>query len=194
MESRALGAILTGGQSSRMGEDKALVELSGKPMGLWVAEALREAGLEVVTFGGQQRIGDIETIADPPGLRGPVAGLMSALEYSERRPVFIVAVDQPLLRPETVAGLLSIWTHDAVVPVDNDAPQVTCAVYRATCLPAIRQITAVNPDASMRNLLDFVSVRQVDQTEWSAWGEDGRSWRSVDTPEDLAAVHTMVEG
>ncbi|NND01190.1 MAG: molybdenum cofactor guanylyltransferase, partial [Acidimicrobiia bacterium] len=192
MESNALGAILTGGQSTRMGEDKALVRLAGKPMGLWVADALEAAGLEVATFGGYQRIGDYETIADPSGMSGPLAGLLAALEFSERRPVFIAAVDQPLLQPHTVQALLSSWTHDAVIPLDEDKPQVTCAVYRASCLPAIRQVTSVNPDASMRDLLEYISARFVEPDEWAEWGEDGRSWRSVDTPEDLAAVHELL--
>ena len=176
-----------------MGQDKALVEFAGIPMGVRVANALEAAGLEVVTFGGDQRVGSYHTVADPPGMHGPVAGLMSALEYSEHRPVVIVAVDQPLLRPETVNGLLSIWTHDAVIPRASETPQVTCAVYRATCLPAIRQVTSVNPEASVRDLLDYISVRWVDEPEWSGWGEDGRSWHSVDTPEDLAAVHDLYD-
>lgn len=175
-----------------MGEDKALVELAGKAMGLWVAEALEAAGLEVVTFGGDQRIGEHATIADPPGMHGPLAGLMAALEFSERRPVFIAAVDQPLLQPQTVQRLLQVWTHDAVIPVDDGKPQVTCAVYRATCLPEIRTVTSVNPEASMRDLLEYVSVRYIEPDEWTDWGEDGRSWRSIDTPEDLAAVEQLL--
>ena len=194
MESNALGAILTGGKSTRMGEDKALVELDGKPMGIWVAEALEAAGLEVATFGGHRRVGEYETIADPPGMHGPLAGLMTALDYSEHRPVFIAAVDQPLLQPHTVQALLSSWTHDAVIPWDNDRPQVTCAVYRATCLPTIRKITSVNPEASVRDLLEYVNVHYVQPAEWAEWGEDGRSWRSIDTPEDLAAVHELLGG
>lgn len=193
MESKALGAILTGGESTRMGEDKALVEVAGTPMGLWVAQALEAAGLEVATFGGHRRVGDYESIPDPPGLHGPLAGLMAALDYSEHRPVFIAAVDQPLLQPSTVQALLASWTHDAVIPLDNDTPQVTCAVYRATCLPTIRRITSVSSVASVRDLLEYINVRYIEPDEWSEWGEDGRSWRSVDTPEDLAAVHDLLE-
>lgn len=188
MDFDALGAILTGGQSTRMGEDKALIELGGKPMAMWVAEAMRGAGLDVVTFGGLSRVDGLETVPDPPGTRGPLAGLQSALTYAAHRPVFVAAVDQPLLRTETVGGVMSIWTHDAVIPVDQDVPQVTCSVYRPTCLPALRQITAVNPEASIRDLLDYISVRYVEADEWQEWGEDGRSWRSIDTPDQLAAV------
>lgn len=188
MDTRVVGAILTGGESRRMGADKATVELDGIPMGQRVAAALDDAGVEVVTVGGVTRIEGYESIPDPPGMHGPLAGLMSALEYAASRPVFTVAVDQPLLRTATVRNLISIETHDAVIPMADDYPQVICALYRATCLPAMRRITPVNPDASIRDLLGYVSVRYVDPAEWMEWGEDGRSWRSVDTPEDLAEV------
>lgn len=193
MVSDAIGAILTGGESRRMGSDKANVELVGKPMVAWVAAALEAAGLEVVTFGGEARIDGYTTIPDPPNTSGPLAGLMSALEFGEHRPVVTVGVDQPLLRPETVTGLLGVYGHDAVIPMDQDHPQVLCALYRPTCLPEMRQMTQVNPEASIRDLLSYISVYRVEPNEWERWGEDGRSWRSVDTPEDLAAVAALLE-
>ena len=193
MEARALGAILIGGQSRRMGTDKAQIEIDGLAMANRVGRALESAGLEVVTVGAPDRVAGYPNIADPPGANGPIAGLLGALEGSAYRPVFIAAVDQPLLRPATVEHLVAIHTHDAVVPVDSGYPQVTCALFRPTCLPAIRQVISVNPDGSIRDLLDYVAVRWVDKDEWSGWGESGASWRSVNTPEDLAAIRAQIE-
>ena len=117
-----------------------------------------------------------------------LAGLAGALEHSVSRPVLMVAIDQPLLRATTLERLLAIPTHDVVVPWAAGHPQVTCALYRTTCLPELRRIASVNPDASIRDLLARVNVRYVESSEWTEWGEDGRSWRSVDTPTDLAAI------
>mgnify|MGYP001825557464 CR=1 FL=1 len=194
MEAAALGAILIGGQSRRMGTDKAQVEVDGLAMAHWVGRALEAAKLEVVTVGAPDRVAGYPNILDPPGVNGPLAGLLGALDSSSHRPAFLAAVDQPMLRAATVQELVSIRTHDAVVPVDRGFPQVTCALFRPTCLPAIRQVIAVNPDGSIRDLLDYVAVRWVDQDEWSAWGETGDSWRSVNTPEDLAAIRARFEG
>ena len=48
------GAIFCGGKSSRMGRDKASLELSGKPMVHWAAAAMGSAGIDrIYTVGGQ---------------------------------------------------------------------------------------------------------------------------------------------
>ncbi len=174
-----------------MGADKALVEVAGIPMVGWVAAALERAGLDVVTVGGPDRVPGYENIADPVNIRGPLAGLAAALEHGGNRPIVMVAVDQPLLRVETVEHLLAIPTHDAVVPRAAGHLQVTCALYRATCLPALRRVAAVNPDASIRDLFSYVNVRYIERDEWMEWGEDGRSWRSVDTPADVTAIEAQ---
>lgn len=177
-----------------MGTDKAQIEVNGLAMANWVGRALEAAGLEVVTVGAPDRVAGYDNIPDPAGAHGPLAGLLGALRNSSHRPVFIAAVDQPLLRPATVKELVSIRTHDAVVPVEAGFPQVTCAVFRPTCLPAIRRVVAVNPEGSIRDLLEYVAVRWVEEDEWSAWDETGDSWRSVNTPEDLAAIRARMEG
>lgn len=171
-----------------MGSDKAEVEVGGLPMVRRAGRVLEELGLDVVTAGGPDRIDGYPNYPDPDKMRGPLAGLAAALQNSAGRPVLLVAVDQPFLRAETLRQLLSVQTHDAVIPMDEGFPQVTCAVYRTTCLPAIRQLATVNPEASIRDLLDNVNARYVEADEWTAWGEDGSSWRSIDTPEDLEAI------
>jgi molybdopterin-guanine dinucleotide biosynthesis protein A len=100
----------------------------------------------------------------------------------------LAAVDQPLIRLTTLQHLLASPTHDAVVPLAAGHPQVTCALYRASCLPELRRIEDTIPNVSIRDLLARVNVRYIEPAEWTEWGEDGRSWRSIDTPADLAAI------
>ncbi len=191
---RAVGAILIGGSSRRMGTDKALAEVGGRPLHAWVGRALEEAGLDVVTVGGPHRIHDHPHLGDVPGMYGPLAGLAAALDYADGRPVVVAAVDQPLLRSATIRRLIAIDTDDAVVPYANEIPQVMCALYRYSCRPAIDALRTTNPNAAMRDLLTVVAVRRVPPAEWASWGEDGRSWRSVDTPQALTAVRAVLAG
>jgi molybdopterin-guanine dinucleotide biosynthesis protein A len=188
MAPNATGAILIGGRSTRMGTDKAMVEVAGMPMVQWVAASLKQAGLAVVTVGGPHRVPGYENVADRSGMDGPLAGLAGALEHAGGSAVLLVAVDQPLLRPATLERLLSVTTHDAVVPMAAGHAQVTCALYRASCLPELQRVADTVAKVSIRDLLACVDVRYIESAEWTAWGEDGRSWRSVDTPADLVAI------
>lgn len=182
-----IGAVLAGGSGRRMGRDKAGVQFRGRPLLDHVAAALTSAGLEVVVIGREKPIGDYATVRDLPGLGGgPAVGLLSAFAHHPDRDVFLAAVDQPLLRPETVRGLLDT-PGDAVIPVANSHPQVTCAFYRAACRSPLEGMLA-SGQAKLRRLPDLIDPTMVGSDTWSKWGEDGSSWLSLDTPEALRAA------
>jgi len=163
-----------------MGADKALVPFRGEPMLRHVVNAIGATGLEVLIVGregpfeGHRAIPDIADAG-----YGPAAGLLTALSRHDVRDVFLVAVDQPLLRPATISGLLAT-PGDAVVPIANGHPQVTCAVYRAPCLEPLRSYIA-GGGSKLRRLLDLVATTRVEEDTWSKWGEGGGSWLSLDT-------------
>jgi molybdopterin-guanine dinucleotide biosynthesis protein A len=172
------GVILTGGRATRMGTDKTLVPFRGEPMITHVATALADVGLDVLVVG--REIPGFDSISDLPGVgSGPLAGLLTALVHTAGD-VLLVAVDQPLLRPATAHNLLKT-AGDAVVPVSAGHPQVTCAVYRAACRRPAEKALA-GGERKLRRLLDHVGTTFVAEPTWSAWGEDGRSWLSLDTP------------
>jgi molybdopterin-guanine dinucleotide biosynthesis protein A len=167
-----------------MGRDKATVEVAGRSMLDMILGVVAGLGEPLVVGTATAPVG-VACIPDlRPGRQGPLAGLESALAWASGREVALVAVDQPFLRPETVAHLLT-EPGDAALPGAGGLPQVTCAVYRAPCLPATQALL----DAGERSLLavvDRVDARIVEEKTWRRWGEDGRSWFSVDTPDLLA--------
>jgi molybdopterin-guanine dinucleotide biosynthesis protein A len=173
-----IGAILAGGKATRMGTDKALVSFRGRPMLSHVAGALQEAGLDVLVVG--REIAGYRSVLDTNGPgSGPLMGLLTALTETGGD-VFLVAVDQPLLRPATVRRLIEQPGH-AVVPFHQGHPQVTCSLFRVGCLdPATRLIAS--GERKLRRLLDQVETTPVAESVWTQWDEDGRSWLSLDTP------------
>ncbi len=193
MGTRCLGAILAGGDSTRMGRDKALVPVGGVPMVERVAAALRQAATDVVVVGREGELAGIRCVADRvDGGRGPLAGLATALAIAGDRPVLLVAVDQPLVRPATLRRLAArVGTGRALVPIADGARQVTCAAYPAAWAgDAAREVAT----GSVQSLLDRLPFDAVPEEEWRAWGEDGRSWLSVDSPADVARAETMLTG
>jgi len=169
-----------------MQKDKATVQVAGTSMMERVASALDDAGCQVVLIGRNSIDGGRVVLPDDD-TGGPAAGLATALRIAAGRPVFLAATDQPLLRHETISALLAI-DGTAVVPLDDGVRQTTCAVYRAGCAATLRDIRRETPAPPLQRLLDAVTATEVSQPEWSAWGEDGRSWWSIDTPDDLARL------
>ena len=183
-----LGAILTGGRSSRMGRDKTDVTVAGRSMLERVASALSGVANRVVLL-GPDRAG-WESWPDSVHAQGPLAGIATALSRTVADRVLVVAVDHPFVSPGTLEHLVAIESDIPVVPVDGSGVrQVTCAVYPTTIRAAASEEAAAG--GSIQTLLDRVSFRAVAVDQWRGWGEDGRSWFSVDTREDVVAGQDM---
>ncbi|NBW96445.1 MAG: glycosyl transferase family 2 [Planctomycetia bacterium] len=130
MPGSPIAVVLAAGKGSRMGGDlpKVLYEAAGKPLVAWVLEALAAAGIRdrIVVVGHGAELVE-RALAGMPGVsfalqreqRGTgdaVAAAAAAIERriagdapDVRRPVVIVCGDSPMLRPESVTGLLEAW-------------------------------------------------------------------------------------
>lgn len=181
--SDVVGGILTGGKSTRMGRDKTDVLVGEQTMLEMVANAMSAVVGQVVLLGSDRD--NWVCWPDAVHASGPLAGVATALTRAGSDRVLVVAVDQPFVRTETLRSLLEVASELPVVPVDaTGSRQVTCSVYPTSIADAA--IDEAANGGSVQTLLDRVSFRPVPADEWSAWGEDGRSWFSVDTDEDLA--------
>ena len=163
-----------------MGTDKALIDVDGVTMLERVAAAVAGTAANLVILGGEYR--GYESWPDRPEGAGPLFGIATALARAQDDRVLVVAVDHPFVRTETLAGLISIESDLSVVPVDEEGVrQVTCAVYPASIADLAAEEAAAG--GSIQSLLDRVSFHPVTPATWTAWGEDGRSWFSADTPD-----------
>ncbi len=177
MSPAPLGAILAGGASTRMGVDKALVELDGRPLVSHVAGALESVCDDIVVIGRREPVAGIESVPDDfDGRLGPAAGVATALRLAGTRPVVVSAVDQPFLRSATLHRLVDFG--GSAIPQDG-VLQVMCAVYGPDLLDPVTW--AVEDGVPLWRVMRM-KARIVTDVEWRSWGEDGRSWFSVDTP------------
>ncbi len=171
-----------------MGVDKATVEIHGRSMLKIVTAALGEATNRVVVAGRPTSLSGIAGLSDPiAGRIGPLAGLSAALKEaadSHAEAVILVAVDQPFVRPETLRRLIEGYDGAAVVPVAEGVRQVTCSLYPAGW--QAEAMAELEAGGSIQSLVDRMPHTEVSPAQWAAWGEDGRSWFSVDDVESLA--------
>lgn len=173
-----IGVVLAGGESKRMGTDKATFPVAGRPMLDWVTDAVGHVCDEVVVV-GRDHVAGFRALSDPgEPHRGPLAGLLAALHAFPGRHLLVVSVDQPWVRPETLRRLADVAGSLAVIPVDAGIRQTTCAVYPPGLVHQAESELAGG--GSLQSLIDVASFHPV--TDWQRWGEDGRSWFSVDNP------------
>ncbi len=183
------GIVLAGGQSRRMGRDKAWIEWEGQPLVARSAGALAAAGCaEVLVVGGDAtRIAarGLRAVADAMPGEGPLQALAAALAAATDPIVLVVACDMPGLRPEPLRTLAQLAEgFDAAVPwVPPGGWEPLHAAYAKTCLPAIRARLAVG-ERKMTCFYPDVRVRAVTPEEVG----DLESLRNVNTPAELEAA------
>ena len=139
----AVGFVLAGGQSSRMGSDKALVSLDGRPLVVHALSHFQQAGLRASIAGGQPALAAFApTVEDRrPGL-GPLSGICAALASTAARWAVFGPVDLPLLPPSLAVYLLrhARMTQSMVtVPAVNGFAQTFPAVLHRSALPVLER-------------------------------------------------------
>ncbi|MBK5273770.1 MAG: formate dehydrogenase accessory sulfurtransferase FdhD [Desulfuromonadales bacterium] len=181
-------AILAGGTSSRMGTNKALLEVDGTPIITRIYQTLARLFHEVIIVTNspeEYAFLPCRTVPDIfPGY-GSIAGLHSALTHSSSERTFVTACDMPGLNPALIR-LLCVADEGAVaiVPTNREGLREPLhAVYNRSVLPALEAAIRAN-DMSILNLLDKIRTTVVSQDQFKgvAGGED--SFRNLNTPEE----------
>lgn len=106
-ETSGTAFVLAGGQSSRMGRDKALLSFAGEPLIARALGILREAGLEASIAGARSSLESFApVVADAARGLGPLSGICAALQSASARWAVFLPVDLPLLPAALLAYLL----------------------------------------------------------------------------------------
>lgn len=165
-ESDITGVILAGGQSLRMGYNKAEAEVHGKSMLIRMIDKMEMVTSSIMISNGSITYSNITwpQIPDEHPHCGPIGGIYSILKRSESQLNLVVSCDIPLVSVSLLNYMVdSATVNDSLitVPVDHEGQlHMTCAVYHKDLLPIVKQ----QIDArrfKMKNLLDLVSVEYI---------------------------------
>ena len=184
------GYVLVGGKSSRLGRDKAYLDHGGRPLVLATAEKVREAAGAVTLVGSPERYAHLgpRTIADAAADRGPLAGLVAALDDTAARWNLVVACDMPGLSAGFLRFLFEVAEVsgcEAVVPMQPDGrDQPLCAVYAKSLAERFRRALA-GERCKLTSALAGAAVRRLLPPEYDSFGRDGGLFANVNRPEDL---------
>lgn len=172
-----VGAILAGGLGRRMGGDKAMRELDGRPLVAHVADALGGVCDRVVVVAKRETVlpDGLERWDEPDGLpRHPLSGIVHALTAAGEEEVLVCAADMPFVVRGALRELVAEARPPATV-VWAERMQPLLGVYYPEALPALR---AAPPDAPLTATVESLGPWLVELP--------AEVVRSIDTPDDLA--------
>jgi len=180
--------ILAGGQSRRMGRNKAFLDWRGRPLIADLIDRFRPISDDVILIAPDLKPFqglNARLVPDPLPPVGPLGGLWSGLLSARHEWAFAMACDMPLVDPRVVEWMFEQRGEaDAVVPLDDQGrPEPLHALYRASCLNAIASALACGQRA-MLAFYPAIRVRYLPPSIWRAVDPEGRSWRNINTPED----------
>jgi molybdopterin-guanine dinucleotide biosynthesis protein A len=189
--------IQAGGQSSRMGKNKALLLFNGQLLIRRILQRLLPIANEILIISNQPD--DLFFLGYPifpdllPG-QGVLGGLYTALFYAQSPAVAIIAVDMPFTSLQLLQWQLDLLTTgntDVVIPSSHDGLEPFHAIYRRdTCIEAVKQALDVG-QKRMISWFQNVNVRVLSENEVRSIDPSGKTFINVNTPEDLAQAEKL---
>src|SRR5436190_11378628 len=128
--------LLAGGESRRMGRDKAAMDFGGQPLWQRQVELLRALRPRKVFVSARTKPSwlpeDVVLLLDDPPSRGPLSGLTKALATMRTTHLLALAVDMPFMTSEQLAILRELAAEGrGVVPVIGERAEPLAAIYPA---------------------------------------------------------------
>jgi molybdenum cofactor guanylyltransferase len=187
----AIGVVLAGGAGRRIGGDKAIVELEGRPLLLYPLNVLRAVLDDVAVVAKQSTVlpgldGEIAIWLEADEPRHPLAGIVHALRCARGRPIVVLASDMPFVTRGLVAALARERSRGAVavVPRAGGRLQPLCARYEPRALGALAGSDLASPVGDVVGALDLRIV------EWP----DEEPFFSINGPEDILQAAALLSG
>ena len=183
--------IQAGGQSSRMGEDKALKPFLGRPLVQRVVERLSPIADEVIVTTNRPDIYQFLNCRLFPDLkpgRGALGGLYTAIASAAHPIVAVVACDMPFASATLIEGMTQILVKneaDVVIAKSEEGYEPIHAVYRREiCLPAIE--AAIEADQwKVIAWFPQVKVHTLTVQDVRPYDPSGLAFWNVNTPEEF---------
>jgi molybdopterin-guanine dinucleotide biosynthesis protein A len=189
--------ILAGGESSRMGTNKALLELGGMPLVVRTAHLVESASGTKPTIVGSPEIYArlrLHAIRDDWPGAGPLGGIATALRASESPWNLIVACDLPYLTKAWLEHLIhrAKRSHaDALVPLNDAGAEPLCAIYNKSSESAIWLAL----DRGVRKVTDGLAglrAEHIEPREWKAFDSEGLLFKNMNSAADYEEAKVRI--
>jgi molybdopterin-guanine dinucleotide biosynthesis protein A len=183
-------AIMAGGKSVRMGQDKAWIELDGEPLIARVAAVLAQVADEVIVVANDPKYESLglRVVRDRWPAGGALGGIATGVGAATYDTVLVAACDMPFLSAEVWRILLGhIGEADVVIPKIGGEYETLHALYSKACVPHMARSIAENR-LRVISFFEAVRVLAVEEPELRAVDPTLRAFTNVNTPEELAGA------
>jgi molybdopterin-guanine dinucleotide biosynthesis protein A len=189
------GFVAAGGRSSRMGQDKAWLELGGRPMIEHVISALRPVATSIAVIANDREYSKLgfPVFADTESGIGPLEAIRTALKNATANRILLIGCDLPFVTSELLKFLLSVGeNYDVVVPMSDEGKlEPLCAIYAGSALSAVEELIA-NGHRKISLLFDRVATRFVRFDELEHLRDSRLFFMNVNTPTDYSRALSLV--
>ena len=180
--------LLAGGDSLRMGRDKATIAFRGEPLWQRQLELLRGLGPAKIFVSARKELSwlpaDSELLLDESPSRGPLSGLTRALERVQASHLIALAVDMPFMTSEQMRILWEQATVGCgVLPMIGDRAEPLAAIYPREAGSEFAAALASDDFSLQRLVRNLATANQVQV--FSVPQRDEHLYQSVNEPGDV---------
>lgn len=188
-EAGVAGFVLAGGKSTRMGTDKAFIELKGRTLLEHTLASMRSVTPDIRIVGAREKFAPFALVVEDIFQEcGPLGGIHAALRGSPAELNIMLAVDMPFVSEIFLHYLISeartATEATVIVPRSEGRRQPLCAVYRPQFADTAEQALLAGRNR-IDSLFDAVETRVIDEEELARAGFSTTIFRNLNTPEQL---------
>jgi molybdopterin-guanine dinucleotide biosynthesis protein A len=178
------GIVLAGGKSSRMGEDKGIMEFDGKKMVKHILDALAPVVDEIIIIANNNHYNDFgypvyeDIIKDC----GPMGGIYTGLTRSNTMKNIVLSCDMPFIKSKMVSYIIAeSGDYEITVPKHENKLEPLCAIYSKKCADKLKGLLE-RKEWKMQEALQYFNTQQL---RFSGAKEIEKNFININTLQDF---------
>ncbi|MDX8376796.1 MAG: molybdenum cofactor guanylyltransferase [Mariprofundales bacterium] len=184
--------MLAGGDSRRMGEDKARVKLAGEPLLNRAIQSVQPLFEHLLISVRKPRDNLLFPQLCDRGEGSPMMGIATALENVNTPWVFVMACDMPFISARMIHTLSDYRaSQQVVVAVVGDVMQPLAAFYAKSSLPLMRKHIE-SGDYRLKRMIDCVDATLIDEQEFRMFDPKLLSFMDLDNRQDVEKAEEIL--
>lgn len=202
------GVILSGGKSSRMGENKSFLKIGNSTVIETLSNMMKSIFKEVIIITNEPDIYSflkLTAFQDLYKNAGPLAGIHSGLIHSRTERNFIISCDIPLINADYIESLIEYPSHSEIVVARDDGfVQQLCGIYNRSLIPKIEKLLNESENPENRNsiqikrkckvhsLIDSANAEIIENPD-KLKGYRNNIYLNLNRPEDYTALLEIIQ-